>query len=65
MERDFVEMQRSEPPGDVRARSVERHIAEIEESRITDHDVEAERHHREREHHDHRPGARNEVADDR
>ena len=65
MERDLVELQRREPAGDVGARGVERHVPEIEEARVADHDVQAERHHREDEHHDHRARARHEVADER
>ena len=41
-----------EPRRGVRARGVERDVAEVEQARVADDDVEPEGHHREHEHHD-------------
>ncbi len=52
-------------PRHVGAGGVERDVAEVEEARVADDDVQPEGHHRHDEHHHHRPGARHEVADER
>ena len=56
---------RGEPAGRVRPGGVERDVAEVEQPGVADDDVEADRHHREHDHHDHRVGPRDEVADQR
>ena len=65
MERDLLELLRREPARGVRADGVERDVPEVEQAAVADDDVEADRHHRERDHHDDRPGRRHEVADQR
>ena len=63
--RDVLELERRQPAGRVGAGGVERHVPEVEQARVADDDVQAERHHREDEHDDHRARPRDEVADER
>ena len=49
MERHVLELDGRQPARDVRARGVERHVAEVEEPGVPDDDVEPERHHRDDE----------------
>ena len=65
VEGPLLELQRREPAGRVGARGVERDVAQVEQARVADDDVQPERHHREDEHHDHRSRPRDEVADQR
>ena len=52
MEGDVLEVERREPGGDVRAGRVEGDLAEVEEDRVADDDVEPEGRHHEAEPHD-------------
>ncbi len=65
VEGDVLEVDRGEPAGRVRTDGVERDVTEIEQAGIADDDVEPDRHHREREHHDHGSRRGDEVADHR
>ena len=53
-----AELLRGEPAGDVGAAGVERHVAEVEQAGVADHDVEPDAHDRERHDHERRRGVR-------
>ena len=65
LDRDLIELLGGEPAGRVGTDGVERDVAEVEETRVADDHVQADRHRREDDHHDHRVGAGDEVADQR
>ena len=65
VEGEVVELQGSEPASGVRARGVERHVAEIEQAGVADDDVQAQRHHRDRGRRPLERISRDEVADQR
>ena len=59
MEGDLAEVEGGKPGRRVRADRVEGDVAEVEQARVADDDVQADRHHREDEHDHHVPTAGN------
>ena len=62
LDRHLRELLRAEPARDVGAGGEERDVAEVEQARVADDEVEAEAHHRERGDHEGRRGVRQPVA---